>query len=62
VSGAATRSAAAEKSSHEEMIMKAIVSAFLALSVLAGFAARASAVDENGMAVEQEDWHRNFGL
>jgi hypothetical protein len=43
--------------------MKTIVSALLAVSVLAGFAARASAVDEDDIGVEQQqDWHRNFGL
>jgi hypothetical protein len=51
------------KSENQEMTMKTIVSALLALSVLAGFVAHAAAAEQNSLEVEQQqDWHRNFGL
>jgi hypothetical protein len=42
--------------------MRSIVSLLLALCVLTGFVARASADELDGQGVQQEDWHRNFGL
>jgi hypothetical protein len=42
--------------------MRSIVSLLLALSVLTGFVAQASADEPAGQAVDQQDWHRNFGL
>jgi hypothetical protein len=43
------------------MTMKIIVSALIALSVLGGIAARASA-DDWAPTQQMEDWHKNFGL
>jgi hypothetical protein len=42
--------------------MKSIMSLLLALSVLTGFVAQAAADEADGQAVDQLDWHRNFGL
>jgi hypothetical protein len=42
--------------------MRSIVSLLLALSVLTGFVAQASADEPAGQTVGQQDWHRNFGL
>jgi hypothetical protein len=45
------------------MTMKIILSALIALSVLGGIAARASADDYGSApAPQMEDWHKNFGL
>jgi len=42
--------------------MKIIISALLAMTVLAGVAARASADEYSPYQEPQQDWHRNFGL
>jgi hypothetical protein len=44
------------------MIMKLIISALLAMVVLGGVAARASADEYNPYQEPQQDRHRNFGL
>jgi hypothetical protein len=42
--------------------MKLIMSTLLAMAVLAGVAARASADEYSPYQEPQQDWHRNFGL